>query len=160
MGWFSSSPARVSAVKEITPEEAEVRKPLLEDLEPKFQDSAPEHAQKPTISEAIVKVQLSDFTLEKYMSMPCFREAMLTGFQAMGVLGVVTLLIHKDPNRSVRWGLGGFLLGNIMGWEQCRSLRRRSFQNMERARKVNQDGVRRHWEKKMKKEEAESEEGI
>lgn len=150
MGWFNNVPARVSPVIEVTPEEAEGRKQLLEDLEPKFEDSAPVQPKRPSITQAISEILLSDFTLENYLAMPCFREAMLTGFQAMGVLGVVTLLIHKDPNRSVKWGIGGFLLGNVIGWEQCRSLRRRSFATIEAARKINQENVRKQLEEKLK----------
>ena len=40
--------------------------------------------------DAAQRIKLSDFTVDRFISMPCFREAMITGFQAMGVLGVVT----------------------------------------------------------------------
>ncbi|WPK24222.1 hypothetical protein PUMCH_001488 [Australozyma saopauloensis] len=145
MGWFSRTPARVSTAKEVTPEEAKGRTQLLEDLEPKFEDG-PQSRQPPTVTEAVKLLQWSDISLDRYFGMPCFREAMLTGFQAMGVLGVVTLVIHKNPSRSVKWGLGGFFLGSVVGWEQCRSLRRRSFATVEAARRKNQEVVRQKLE--------------
>lgn len=152
MGWFGGGvPARVSTAKEVTPEQAEGRKQLLEDLDPKFEDSAPGPSRQPTVYDAFQRLQLRDLTLENYIGMPCFREAMLTGFQAMGVLGVVTLLIHKSPSRSAKWGLGGFFLGSVVGWEQCRSLRRRSFATVEQARRTNQERIRQILEEELKK---------
>lgn len=142
MGWFSSVPARSSTAREVTPEEAQGRTQLLEDLEPKFEDASPQSRRQPTVREAFQQLQWSDLTLERYFGMPCFREAMLTGFQAMGVLGVVTLLIHKSPSRSAKWGFGVFFLGSFVGWEQCRSLRRRSFATVEKARQANQEKIR------------------
>lgn len=140
MGWFEGVPSKVSTVSEV-PQQHEALPKLLEDLPPKFEDREPTHAKRPTFADAFQRVKLSDFTLENYVSMPCFREAMLTGFQAMGVLGAVTFLIHKNPGRSVNWSIGGFFLGSVIGWEQCRSIRRRSFQTVEAARQANQEKV-------------------
>lgn len=145
MGWFGgSAPSKVSKVSEIVPEPAQQQ--LLEDLPPKFEDVEPRRPAKQGYGDVLSQIKLSDFTLEHYASMPCFREAMITGFQAMGVLGVVTFLIHKNPSRSANWAVGGFFLGNLVGWEQCRSLRRKSFQTMEKARQVNQEKNVKKWE--------------
>lgn len=138
MGWFGSTPTKVSAVSEYH-EESRNTPPLLEDLPPKFEDKEPSHVKQPTLVDAFHNVKLQDFTIDNYIGMPCFREAMLTGFQAMGVLGVVTFLIHKNPSRSVNWGICGFFLGSIVGWEQCRSIRRKSFQTVEAAKQANQE---------------------
>lgn len=135
MGWFGGSPSRVSAVSEVPEKKEET---FLEDLPPKFEDNETKRPDEATYLAAINKISLSDFTIDNYVTMPCFREAMLTGFSAMGVLGVVTLLIHKSPGRSVNIGIGGFFLGSVIGFEQCRSIRRRSFQNVEKAKQANQ----------------------
>lgn len=145
MGWFGGRPpSKVSKVSEIIQEPPQ--QPLLEDLPPKFEDVEPRRPSKPGYGDVLSQIKLSDFTIEHYTSMPCFREAMITGFQAMGVLGVVTFLIHKSPSRSVNWAVGGFFLGNLVGWEQCRSLRRKSFHTMEKARQVNQEKNVKKWE--------------
>lgn len=135
MGWFGgSAPVKVSPVtnvKENKPQQ------FLEDLPPKFEDKETVDYKQPTYVDAMKQVKLSDFSVERFVSMPCFRDAMLTGFQAMGVLSMVTFLIHKNPSKSMNWGVCGFFLGNVVGWEQCRSIRRKSFQTMENAKRVN-----------------------
>ncbi|EGW30107.1 cytochrome oxidase, 20 [Spathaspora passalidarum NRRL Y-27907] len=150
MGWFSSGkpPATVSVVSEFKSEEPK----FLEDLPPKFEDNSPNgqtHAlppKQPTILDAAKQISLSDFTIDRFVHMPCFREAMITGFQAMGVLGVVTFLIHKNPQKSFNWSIGGFFLGNLVGWEQCRSLRRRSFEVMAKAKQAREEKNMKKWE--------------
>lgn len=132
MGWFGKSPSKVSTVTEV-----EQPQQFLEDLKPKFEDTEPPKRIEQSYAEAISQIKLSDMSVSRYVSMPCFREAMITGFQAMGVLGTITFLIHKNPSRSVNWGVCGFFLGNVVGWEQCRSIRRRSFETMEKARQKN-----------------------
>lgn len=146
MGWFGGTPSKVSAVSELKEADKPQDVQLLEDLTPKFADQEPTHAKQPTIVDAFERIKLSDFTFENYVSMPCFREAMLTGFQAMGVLGVVTFLIHKNPGKSANWGVCGFFLGSVVGWEQCRSIRRRSFQTVEAAKQANQEKMRKKHE--------------
>ncbi|KAM3126260.1 hypothetical protein CJJ07_002980 [Candidozyma auris] len=151
MGWFGGSPSKVSAVSEVPEKKESV---FLEDLPPKFEDKKPEHHDVATYQEALKKVSLSDITLSNYITMPCFREAMMTGFSAMGVLGVVTLLIHRNPGKSVNWGIGGFFLGSVVGFEQCRSIRRNSFQNVERAKQANQAKLQSKIASKEEKDEA------
>lgn len=145
MGWFgSSSPSQVTPVSEVPQEQPQQ---FLEDLPPKFDDKgAPGNKSiEANYAEALRKISLSDFTVERFVSMPCFREAMLTGFLAMGVLGTVTFLIHKNPRKALNWSVCGFFLGNIIGWEQCRSMRRRSFEVMEKARQVNREKNMKKW---------------
>lgn len=143
MGWFSKTPSKVSPVSEYKDEIHDNPSQYLEDLRPKFEDSEPSHTKQPTYTDAFKRLTLNDFTLESYISMPCFREAMLTGFQSMGVLGMVTFLIHKNLPRSANWSVCGFFLGSVVGWEQCRSMRKKSFQTVEAARMANQDKARR-----------------
>lgn len=146
MGWFTSVPSKISPVTEAKDSGINQTTQLLEDLPPKFEDSEPSHAKQTTYGEAIQSLRFSDISFDKYIQMPCFREAMLTGFQAMGVLGVVTFLIHKNPGRSANWGVCGFFLGNVIGWEQCRSLRRKSFQNVEAAKAANHEKLRKRFQ--------------
>ncbi|KAK6465937.1 cytochrome oxidase, 20 [Scheffersomyces coipomensis] len=160
MGWFGGGvPAKVSTVSELK-ENPRATPQFLEDLPPKFEDVAPNTSGSPrqqshseqqaSLMDAAGQVMLSDFTVERFIGMPCFREAMITGFQAMGVLGTVTFLIHKNPTRSLHWSMCGFFLGNLVGWEQCRSLRRRSFQMVEKARQEKDERNRKKIEQQQK----------
>ncbi|GEQ72715.1 hypothetical protein JCM33374_g6402 [Metschnikowia sp. JCM 33374] len=146
MGWFGGAPAKVSAVKELKESEFTSQAQYLDDLPPKFEDREPTHAKQPSYKDALQNLKLSDFTLENYVTMPCFREAILTGFQSMGVLGFVTFFIHKNPRRSANWAVCGFFLGSVVGWEQCRSMRKKSFQTVEAARIANQEKAQRRHE--------------
>lgn len=140
MGWFGGS-NKVSPVSQVPEEQPQN---FLEDLPPKFDDLV----SPPDQQQAKLKILLSDFNAHTYLNMPCFREAMLTGFQAMGVLGVVTFLIHKNVSKAVNWGVGGFFLGNVVGFEQCRLIRRRSFETMEKARQKNAERNQEKWDQK------------
>lgn len=144
MGWFGSVPSKVSAVSEVR--ETPSQPKLLEDLPPKFEDTEPVQPKPTSIISTLQELRVEDFTIDNYIAMPCFREAMLTGFQSMGVLGVVTFLIHKNPSRSFNWGVCGFFLGSVVGWEQCRSIRRKSFQTVEAAKQAKQERLRKKFE--------------
>lgn len=146
MGWFGGS-AKVSTVQEV-PE-----KKFLEDLPPKFEDKEEAPVREPTLVDAMHNIKLSDYSVERFVGMPCFREAMITGFQAMGVLGVVTFLIHKNPSKLMNWSVCGFFLGNVVGWEQCRLMRARLFQLMEKAKKVKQEKNMQKWNEKGENDE-------
>lgn len=140
------------------------QKYLLEDTKPKFiNESSNEYAKRQeqaSISEAWKTIQWNDFSIEKLISIPCFRDAGMTGFSSMVVVGTVMFLYHKNPARSANWSVGGFILGSIVGWEQCRMKRRRSFQIAQMAKQtvaakekpmlhkvVNDDRVKKEWEK-------------
>lgn len=146
MGWFgNNSKSNAPSVSETV--EGSQPQQFLEDLPPKFEDNG--NAQKPpAYTDAFKQFKLSDFSMSHFANMPCFREAMITGFQAMGVLGTVTFLIHKNPSKSMNWAVCGFFLGNIVGWEQCHSIRRKSFKAMEKAREANQKKNEKKWEEK------------
>lgn len=152
MGWFGgSSSSKVSPVTGTTEEPKPQQ--FLEDLPPKFEDNGNAQKTEQDYVDAVKQIKLSDFTATRFVGMPCFREAMITGFQAMGVLGAVTFLIHKNPNKSMNWAVCGFFLGNVVGWEQCRSIRRKSFQAMEKARLANQQKNEKKWEGKQDSED-------
>lgn len=143
MGWFGGGlPAKVGPV-EVSNENQQ----FLEDLPPKFDDSLPRPmppGEAPaTLADAARQFKFSDWSFERLIGIPCFREAALTGFQAMGVLGIVTLVVHKNPARLANWGIWGFFLGSVVGWEQCRSIRRKQFKMMEEARKANRNNPKK-----------------
>ncbi|AGO10668.1 AaceriABR199Cp [[Ashbya] aceris (nom. inval.)] len=117
------------------------QKLLLEDTRPRFdtQSSASQQAlqrEHATLVDAWKTVRWEDFSFERMTGIPCFRDAGMAGFSAMVVAGSVTFLFHKNPVRAANWGFGGLLLGSIVGWEQCRMRRRRSFQVAEMARQT------------------------
>ncbi|CAH6719866.1 cytochrome c oxidase assembly protein Cox20p, mitochondrial [[Candida] jaroonii] len=156
MGWFGGSgPAKLSPVTELKQENDNKQK-FLEDLPPKFDDSNQQKQPSPqeiTYWSVLKQIKLSDFTVERFAKMPCFKEAMMTGFQAMAVLGGATLVIQRNVNRSVHWSVCGFLLGNILGWNQCRSIRKKQLETMDKARRVNREKVAKKWENEDDKDE-------
>ena len=113
MGFLGGPPSTVSTVSEV-PKEPK----YLEDLPPKFEDTEPTHANNvPSYQQALSTVKLSDFSPSLMVMIPCFRDAMLTGFLAMAVLGAVTFVMRKDSTKAINWAVGGFFLGNVVGWE-------------------------------------------
>lgn len=68
--------------------------------------------------------------------MPCFREAGLTGFSALGVLGAAVFLAQKSPAKAANWAVGGFLVGSTVAWEQCRSQRRKEMAFAQQAKQT------------------------
>lgn len=54
----------------------------------------------------------------------------------MFVVGTVIMFYHKNPAKAANWGVGSFMLGSIVGWEQCRMRRKRSFQIAEMAKQT------------------------
>ena len=107
------------------------QKILMRDTTPRFNPEGnptqPQLSGTETFKAAMKSVSLSDFSFEKLTSIPCLRDAGMVGFSSFFVLGTLTFLIHKNPTRATNWAMGGLLLGSIVGWEQCRHKRQRSF---------------------------------
>lgn len=101
---------------------------LLEDTRPKFPTDVSKASQGVSLKEAFNSISWDDFSLEKLTSIPCFRDAGMVGFSSMFVTGSVILLTHKNVAKALNWAMGGLMLGSIVGWEQCRMKRKRSFQ--------------------------------
>lgn len=115
------------------------QKILLEDTNPRFNNEVSQRQKAHSQEEASFKrawdtVKWEDFSLARLSMIPCFREAGLIGFTSMFVVGAVTFLYHKNPVRSANWSVSGLLLGSVVGWEQCRLKRKRSFQVAQMAR--------------------------
>lgn len=151
MGWFGGGVSSKFSPTKLT-DEPEPEAKFFEDLLPKFDDSVPpEQAQPPAAQQAILaqafsQLKISDLSFTRLIEIPCFREATITGFQAMGVLGTITLFIYKNPSRLANWGACGFLLGSMVGWEQCRLIRRKKSQLIEKARKANREKLHKNLE--------------
>ncbi|QLQ81930.1 hypothetical protein HG537_0G01840 [Torulaspora globosa] len=112
---------------------------LLEDTKPRFngeisQSQLAVSQEEANFKKAWKSISKDDFSFGKLTAIPCFRDAGLIGFSCMFVTGAVTFLYHKNPSRSANWSVGGLLLGSVVGWEQCRLRRKRSFQVAQMAR--------------------------
>lgn len=116
--------------------------------------------ERATFKNAWDSIKIEDFRFEKLLSIPCFRDAGMAGFSSLFVLGSIVFLYHKNPVKAANWGVGGFLLGSIISWEQCRFKRRRSFQTAQLAKNivaakekpminghVNNDQVTKYWKR-------------
>lgn len=120
-------------------------KPIfLEDIPPKFPPQGQEQIQSASQSPQSVESQketfstsqeirnyihtlsISDFELSNLVTIPCFREAGLSGFSCFFVFSTVLFFYHSNFRKSVNWGFGGFLLGSVFGWEHCNNSRRQS----------------------------------
>ncbi|SCU81221.1 LAMI_0B05248g1_1 [Lachancea mirantina] len=114
------------------------RRFLLEDTTPRFSDSSQSQAarkrEEASLQQAWNTVSWQDFSLERLTAIPCFRDAGMSGFASMFVAGSVMFLYHKNPARAANWAVGAFMLGSIVGWEQCRLKRKRSFHVAQMAR--------------------------
>lgn len=82
----------------------------------------------------ISNVKLADFQFGNLVKIPCFRDAGLIGLSTMFVLTSVIFFSHKNVTKALNWGYLGGMLGSLVGWEQCRSQRKRSFENVEKAK--------------------------
>lgn len=116
------------------------QKILLRDTPAKFQDSSSENVpdQSEMMKQAWDTISREDFTLDKLSTIPCFRDAIMVGFASMVALGSSMAVFHGRSrsslgttvywNKIINWSIGGLLFGSIIGWEQCRLKRRRSFE--------------------------------
>jgi cytochrome c oxidase assembly protein subunit 20 len=157
MGWFSwlskgdkpgnaaGSPATsVESSGLATPERPDIKKPklLLDDLPPKFEDDAvlaAEHRNqaRPSLKKAWETVQWDDF--KRVNSIPCFRQGIVTGAGVGAVVFAVLVSTRSSVSRGLNWGMGGFLLGSTVAWEQCRYRIRQSRKNAEIAKRLVRD---------------------
>ena len=94
--------------------------------------------------DAAQRIKLSDFTVDRFISMPCFRGHDYR-IPSHGCIRSSYILIHKNVQNYelVCW----WVLGNIIGWEQCRSLRRKSFQMIEKAQQERDEKNKRNGQK-------------
>lgn len=89
---------------------------------------------KSPLQQAASTVSFSDFS--KVNEIPCFRKAMMTGgaiaFVAFGVL----VSTRSPMKRAMNWAVGGFTIGAIGSWEQCRFKIRQEKKNQQMAREI------------------------
>lgn len=141
MGWFSSTTDKDAKADEpsVPVSYSRGQKILLEDTKPKFvsdlsQSQKAEAQESKQLQKVWNSISTQDFTMERLSVIPCFRDAGMIGFSSMFVMGSVMFLYHKNVTRATNWAVGSLLFGSIVGWEQCRTRRRRSFETAERAR--------------------------
>lgn len=130
-GWWKSDPK--TSVPAPAPESQ-----LLEDRPPKFEDdvesaAALRRAANPTVIDTVKKIGIDDF--KNINSIPCFRQAIMTGVSIGAVTGLV-LYVSRRPSKAAHWGMGGFLLGSVVSWEQCRFRMHEGKKSMQKAREV------------------------
>lgn len=143
MGFFSSKDKQIQGTEDTNDEQltnySKGQKILLQDTEPRFKESEQQIqnvSNETALKEAVRTIKWQDFSAESLTGIPCFRDAGMVGFSSMFILGSVTLLYHKNPTKAVNWSMCGLLLGSIVGWEQCRLMRKNSFKNAELAKAV------------------------
>lgn len=110
---------------------------LLEDLPPAFEDHSAkkpniEDLKLPSLSQTVGNIGVEDF--KQLPQIPCFRNAMLTGLGIGATAASVMFVSKRVVSRSVNWGVGGFIIGSIITWEQCRFRMYRSRRNVEKAK--------------------------
>lgn len=146
--WSGNSDANAEISQPPTQQETPVKtnytpgqKILLKDTDPRFQDSNSNNTDTPDASgilkQAWGTISKEEFTLANMVNIPCFRDAGILGFSAMFLMGLSTAIIskRKQPllgvsywNKVMNWSIGGLLFGSVVGWEQCRLQRRKSFE--------------------------------
>ncbi|EJS42316.1 cox20p [Saccharomyces arboricola H-6] len=109
------------------------QKILLEDTPPKFANDLSnsqlaKKQERASLKEAWDSVRWSDFSMERLTSIPCFRDAGMLGFSSMFLMGSIVFIYHKSPTKAMNWAMSSLILGSIVGWEQCRLKRQKSFQ--------------------------------
>lgn len=67
-----------------------------------------------------------------------------------GCIGSNYVFDSKGLEQVVELVGGWVLLGNMVGWEQCRSLRRRSMHMMEKAKQEREEKNRKKWQELQK----------
>lgn len=147
MVWpFSSSSSFSSPETPAAPQQKQPQ--FLEDLPPKFDDHTalpppargvpgapvPGSTEGGLLKTAVGSIQPSDFG--KLHEMPCFREAILTGGAVGGVVFAVLVTTRSAVPRALNWGVGGFLVGATVSWEQCRFKLRQEKKNQLMAREM------------------------
>lgn len=119
---------KAALLKELKEKEAElVRPPPPQILKPVPEGDA-------RVSNVVGQIGVNDF--KTVTQIPCFRDAMITGFITGGsVLGVM-LSMRRSTLSAANWSIGGFLIGCVGKWEMCRYNRKQSFENAALAHQV------------------------
>lgn len=111
------------------------KKILFRDTEPRFNDNSNNANNTTTFKDAWSTISKDEFTMANLVGIPCFRDAGLVGFSSMILLATITSIFHRRAsskslyyNKIINWSMAGLLFGSIIGWEQCRLKRRKSFQ--------------------------------
>lgn len=134
MGWWpfnrGSSNGSNEETKEMSPVAVESQdRPMFTEStapNPNLPPTSRESTMSKEIKSYVSSLSLKDFYMSNLVSIPCFREAGLSGFTCFFVFSSVLYVYHRSLRKSVNWGFGGLLLGSIFGWEHCNNARRNS----------------------------------
>ncbi|KAK7954095.1 hypothetical protein PG996_014981 [Apiospora saccharicola] len=89
---------------------------------------------RPTITEGLKTIKPDDWF--KIHQIPCAREGFMTGIATGFVTGFGRLIAGGRIPKALNWGVGGFLISSLAGWEYCQSVRRQEKAAMARVVEV------------------------
>ncbi|KAK6834778.1 ribosomal protein YmL8 [Apiospora arundinis] len=89
---------------------------------------------RPTVSEGFKTIKKDDWF--RIHQIPCAREGFMTGIVTGFVTGSGRLIAGGKLSKSLNWGVGGFLISSLVGWEYCQSMRRKEKAAMARVVEV------------------------
>lgn len=149
MVWpFSSSKSSDDSTStSTTPPPTGKEQKFLDELPPKFDESPapgtttpvdPSQPRPTNLQSAISTISADDFT--KLHQIPCFRDAMLTGGAVGGAVLAVMITTRSAVPRAMNWAVGGFLVGAMVTWEQCRWKLRQEKKEQRMAREMYKQG--------------------
>ncbi|KAK8111110.1 uncharacterized protein PG998_007567 [Apiospora kogelbergensis] len=89
---------------------------------------------RPTVSEGFKTIKKDDWY--RIHQIPCAREGFMTGIVTGFVTGSGRLIAGGKFSKAANWGVGGFLISSLVGWEYCQSMRRKEKAAMARVVEV------------------------
>ncbi|KAK8038287.1 hypothetical protein PG994_015054 [Apiospora phragmitis] len=89
---------------------------------------------RPTVSEGLKTIKRDDWF--KIHQIPCAREGFMTGIATGFVTGSGRLIAGGTLSKGLNWGVGGFLISSLVGWEYCQAMRRKEKAAMARVVEV------------------------
>ncbi|KAK7935872.1 hypothetical protein PG985_001367 [Apiospora marii] len=89
---------------------------------------------RPTITEGFKTIKQDDWF--KIHQIPCAREGFMTGIATGFVTGFGRLIAGGRIPKALNWGVGGFLISSLVGWEYCQAVRRKEKAAMARVVEV------------------------
>lgn len=78
-------------------------------------------------------ITFSDFN--QVLKIPCLKESMIIGVQAMLIFGIVTYSFERNLIKAFKKSFFGFIIGNLFGWQQCNSVRYKSLNKLHELQK-------------------------
>ncbi|KAK7966841.1 uncharacterized protein PG986_001118 [Apiospora aurea] len=89
---------------------------------------------RPTVSDGFKTIKRDDWF--RIHQIPCAREGFMTGIVTGFVTGSGRLIAGGKLSKGLNWGVGGFLISSLVGWEYCQAMRRKEKAAMARVVEV------------------------